>query len=816
MAKSLPDRARVVIVGGGIVGCGTAYAFAKNGWKDVVLVERKTLAGGGATWHAAGLITQLRNNRTLIDIARHSIDIYHGLEKESGLPTGFRAPGSITVARTPGRMDELKKIASLGRAFGIEIEPLSPGEAGEFWPQMRIEDLSGGLYIPKDGQTVPALTTLAMAKVAEDNGITFVENVAVTDFLQEDGLVTGVVTDHGDIACEYVVNAAGLYGREVGRMAGVDVPQYPAEHMFLVTNAMGLPYDAPSLRDPDEQIYFRRDVEETGAVLMGGFESVSKPWKSVPEDYHFGLVEPDWEHFKVFWENAVFRVPAMEEAGINRFNVSAEVFTPDQRYNMGEVPELTNYFVATGLNSTGIAAGPGVGNAIAEWIIEGHPTMDLTEVDIRRYSGWQNNESYLHDRTVESVGLLYGMHWPQLQPDTARNARLSPIHDRLAERRAAFGVVAGWERANWFAPPGVEPKYEYSYHRQNWFEYSAEEHRAVREAVGMFDQSSFAKFMVQGKDAEAVLNTLCANDVAVEPGRVVYTAMLNERGGFESDLTVTRVAEDAFWVVTGGASTTRDFHWIQDHVPDGAHAFLTEITSSLGVLGVMGPRSRELLSRVTDADLSNEAFPFMTSQEIEIGYAKVRASRITYVGELGWELYIPAEFMGNVFDSVVEQGDSVGLRLAGFHAMDSLRIERAYRAWGHDLTDQETPIEAGLSFAVAFDKDAEFLGKGALLKQREEGVDRRLAVFTLDDPEPILLGDEAIYRDGVLVGRTTSGVFGHTLGRSVGLGYVEDPGGVVPSFVREGSYEIEVLAERSPAKARMRPAYDPKSERVRM
>ena len=816
MATELPGRARVVIIGGGIAGCSIAYHLTKLGWKDVVLLERKTLTGG-TTWHAAGLVTQLRNSRTLIEIAKYGVELYPTLEAETGLATGFRQTGSVTVARTEGRMDELRRILSLGRSYGIEIETITPREAGEKWPLMSTDGVVGGLFIPKDGQTIPTSTGMALARGSETGGASIFENTRVTGVSQRDGAVSGVSTDRGDISCEVVVNCAGMWSREIGLMCGVKVPLHAAEHMYLITNRIeGVTYDMPSLRDPDGHIYFRRDAEEAGALLMGGFEPVAKPWGAagVPEDYHFGVLDPDWEHFRLFWERALERVPKMEAAGINRLVVSAESFTPDNRYLMGEAPELKNFFLATGLNSTGIAASAGVGKAMAEWIVEGEPTMDLWEVDVRRFHEYQNNRRYLHDRTVESVGLLYGMHWPHRQPETARDARRSPLHDRLASKGAAFGVVAGWERPNWYAPEGVAPEYEYSYGRQNWFLFSAEEHKAVREAVGLFDQTSFAKFLLQGRDAERVLQRLCANDVAVPPGRTVYTAMLNDRGGIEADLTVTRLAEDRYMIVTSGSTAVRDSGWIEGHIGE-THAFLTDVTSGYAVLGVMGPRSRELLSSLTDADMSGEGFPFLASREIEIGYAVVRASRITYVGELGCELYIPTEFATHVYDAVVAQGRELGLRHAGFHAMDSLRSEKAYRAWGLDIIDMDTPLEAGLGFAVALDKEAEFIGKEALLRQRENGLTKRLVVFTVDDPEPLLLGDEPIYRDGELVGRTTSGAYGHTLGRSVGMGYVEGRDGVDAAYIRSGSYEIEIAAERFPATAHLRPPYDPKSERVR-
>ena len=816
MSEKLPDRAEIVVIGGGIVGCSVAYHLAKLGRRDVVVLEQGKLTGG-TTWHAAGLVTQLRNNRTLIEIARYGVELYRTLEAETGHPTGFRQSGSVTVARNEGRMDELRKIASLGRSFEIEIEPISLREAGEMWPLMRTDDLVGAIHIPKDGQTLPEDTAKALAAGAAQNGVSLFEDIVVTGIDQRDGAVTGVRTNRGAIECEFAVNCAGMWAREVGKLGGVNVPLHAAEHMYLVTNPMGVPDDLKSLRDPDEQIYFRRDKEETGAILMGGFESRAKPWGAggIPEGYNFSLLEPDWDHFKVFWEAATHRVPAMEEAGIDRFYVSAESFTPDNRYIMGEAPELRNFFVAAGLNSTGIAAGAGVGKAVAEWIDAGHPTMDLTEVDIRRFHRYQNHPRYLYDRTVESVGTLYGMHWPHLQFETARNARRSPLHDRLEAAGAVFGVVSGWERANWFASGDVAQEYEYSFDRQNWFDCSAEEHGAVREAVGLFDQTSFAKLLIQGRDAEKVLQGLCANDVGVPPGRAIYTAMLNERGGFEADLTVTRLADDEYMVVTGCATETRDEHWLRENIPDGAHAFVTNVSSAYAVLSVMGPRSRDLLSRLTDADMSNAAFPFLASREIEIGYAPVRATRITYVGELGWELYVPTEFATHVYDAIVAEGGPFGLRHAGYHALESLRMEKAYRAWGSDLTDLETPLEAGLRFAVAFDKP-DFIGKTALEAQSGGLLRRRLAVFTLDDPEPLLLGDEPIYRDGALVGRTTGGAYGHTIGRSVGMGYVESEGGVSPAFVRGGSYEIEIMDERHAATASLRPPYDPRSARVRM
>jgi 4-methylaminobutanoate oxidase (formaldehyde-forming) len=813
----MPRQARVVIIGAGIVGCSVAYHLTKLGWTDVVLLEQNTLASG-TTGHGAGLVTQLRHTRALTDLSRYSVELYSELEAETGQASGFQRTGSITVARMSGRVDELKRSISMAKSFGVEIEDISPREAGEMWPLMRTDDVLGAIFIPRDGQTVPDSTSMAMAMAATSRGAVIVENVRVTGVHSEGGAVAGVATDRGEIACEVVVNSAGMWAREIGLTCGVNVPLHAADHAYLVTQPIdGVTPDMPSLRDHDGYIYLRSDIEGNGGILMGGFEPVAKPWgmDGIPEDFSAGMLNRDWSHYNVFIENAITRVPAMETAPVLRFLVGPESFTPDNNYIMGEAPGLRNFFVAAGFNSSGIASAAGAGMALAEWIVEGEPTMDLWEVDIRRFHDFQNNARYLYDRTVEGLGLLYALHWPHRQNESARQARCSPLHDRLAQQGACFGAVAGWERANWFAPEGVEARYGYSYGRQNWFEYSAQEHRAVREAVGLFDQTSFAKFLLQGGDSEAVLQRICANDVGVPPGRTVYTSMLNNRGGIVADLTVTRVSEEQYLIITGCATATRDFTWIRAGIPEDAHAFLTDVTSAYAVLSVMGPRSRSLLSRLTDEDLSNEAFPFLTSREISLGYARVRATRITYVGELGWELYIPTEFALGVYDTIVREGESLGLRHAGFHALDSLRMEKAYRSWGHDIVDLDSPLEAGLSFAVAFDKEQGFVGRDALLQRREKGLNKRLAVFTLVPSEPLLLGDEPIYRNGALVGRVTSGTFGHTLGRSVGMGYVHREDGVDAAFVTDGSYEIEILTERYPAIASLRAPYDPRGERVR-
>jgi 4-methylaminobutanoate oxidase (formaldehyde-forming) len=761
-------------------------------------------------------VGQLRATLNLTRLAQYTADLYDTLEAETGQATGYRRNGSVAVARTAERLTELKRSASMARSFGLDVVVITPSEAGELWPLMRTDDLVGAVYVPKDGQTNPSDTTAALAKGARMGGARIIENTKVTGIHRRDRAVSGVATDKGDIACEVVVNCGGMWAREIGRMCGVNVPLHAAEHMYIVTQPIdGLTSEVPSLRDQDGYIYVKEDA---GKILLGGFEPVAKPWGmgGIPDGISFLQLEDDWDHFEVLMENGLKRVPALETAEVRQFLNGPESFTPDNLYILGEAPELDRFYVAAGFNSIGIQSA-GAGKAVAEWIVEGQPTMDLWDVDIRRFSRFQGNARYLHDRTVESLGLLYAMHWPFRQPESARGARRSPLHDRVAARGACFGCVAGWERPNWYAPEGVEPAYDHTYGRQFWFPYWAEEHMAVRRAVGLFDQASFAKFVLAGRDAEAVLQHICAADVAVEPGRVVYTQMLNSRGGIEADLTVTRLAPDTYFIVTGAPLATPNFDWIRRNLPEDSRAGLTDVTSAYAVIGVMGPRSRELLSRVTDADLSNEAFPFMAAREIEIGYAPVRALRVTYVGELGWELYVPTEFAVGVYDALVAADGELGLHHAGYHALDSLRSEKAYRHWGHDITSDDTPLEAGLGFAVAFAKEAPFIGRDALLRQRDEGIRRRLVSFTLDDHEPLIYHDEPIWRDGVVVGRLTSGSYGHLLGRAVGMGYVANEGEVVDAaFVTGGSYEIEIARERFPATPHLRPPYDPKSAHVRM
>ncbi|MEO8264365.1 MAG: FAD-dependent oxidoreductase [Ilumatobacteraceae bacterium] len=813
--RDLPDHARVVIVGGGIVGCSVAYHLALRGVTDVVLLERKQLTCG-TTWHAAGLVGQLRATHNLTRLAQYTTNLFSTLEQETGQATGFQQRGSIAIAPNEERFEELKRGASMARVFGLEVDIITPADVKALVPLAYVDDLVGAVHLPNDGVTNPIDTTQALAKGARSRGVRIFENTNVDKILCADGRAVGVRTPEGEIRADAVVNCAGMWGRELGDQVGAVVPLHAAEHFYIVTEGVeGISPTMPVLRDPDGCGYFKEDA---GKLLIGWFEPVAKPWgmKGIPESFSFSSLLEDYEHIAPLMENATHRMPLLAETGIRLFFNGPEAFTPDDRYLLGESPDVKGLFMACGFNSIGIQSAGGAGKVLADWIIDGRPPMDLWDVDVRRMMPFQRNRSYLHDRTIEALGLLYAMHWPFRQPETARGVRRSPFHDRLAARGACFGEVAGWERTNWFAPLGQKAEYEYTYGKQNWFAYSAAEHHAVRNNVGVFDLSSFGKYLLEGVEAEAVLSRVCANDVAVPVGKIVYTQWLNEHGGIEADLTVTREAPDRYLIVTAAATQTRDMAWLKDHIPAGSGVVATDVTSGIAVLSVMGPNSRALLSTLTPADLSNEAFPFGTSQIIDIGYARVRASRVTFVGELGWELYISTEFAQGVFDVVVAAGEAFDLRHAGYHALNSLRMEKGYRHWGHDISPDENPLEAGLGFAVDWDKLGGFIGRDALMRAKETGLHQRLTQFALRDPDKLLYHNEPIWRDGVLVGRITSGMFGHSLDASLGMGYVTNPDGLADNgYVLDGQYEIEVAAQRVPAAVSLQPFYDPKSLRVR-
>ncbi|MCB1463599.1 MAG: GcvT family protein [Nitratireductor sp.] len=817
MSETLPAKARAVIIGGGVSGCSVAYHLARLGWKDVVLLERKQLSCG-TTWHAAGLIGQLRASSNMTRLAKYTADLYAGLEAETGLATGFSQRGSISLALTAERLEELLRNATMARAYGVEVEEISPAEAKARYPHLEVGDVAGAILIPGDGQADPANVTQALAKGARQRGVKIVEGALVTAIDRKDGRATGVDVDVGGeafhIEAEHVVNCAGMWAREVGAMAGVAVPLHACEHFYIVTEAIPGLERLPVLRVTDECAYYKEDA---GKLMLGAFEPVAKPWppvgQSIPREFCFDELPEDFDHFEPILEMAVKRMPLLAEAGIHTFFNGPESFTPDDRYYLGEAPDLANYWVAAGYNSVGIQSSGGAGMVLAQWMEDGEPPFDVWDVDIRRVQPFQNNRAYLRERVSETLGLLYADHFPYRQPVTSRGVRRSPVHEQLKAAGAVFGETAGWERANWFANEGQEREYRYSWKRQNWFDNQCAEHMAVREGVGLFDMTSFGKIRVEGADATAFLQKLCANDVDVEPGRIVYTQMLNARGGIESDLTVTRLSETAFLLVVPGATLQRDLAWLRRHVGD-AFAVITDITAAEAVLCVMGPNSRQLMQAVSPNDFSNGHHPFGTMREIEIGMGLARAHRVTYVGELGWELYVSSDQAAHVFETLTQAGADHGLRLCGLHALDSCRIEKAYRHFGHDITDEDQVLEAGLEFAVKTGKGA-FIGRDAVLRRKEEGLKRRLVQFRLDDPEPLLFHNEALVRDGEIVSHITSGNYGHFLGGAIGLGYVPCENESAEQILAS-TYEIEIAGERFAAQASLKPLYDPKAERTRM
>ena len=812
----IPAQARVVVIGGGIVGCSTAYHLSKLGWKDIVLLERAQLTAG-TTWHAAGLIEAGGFfDATSVEMTRYSLELYSALEKETGQATGYKNVGMITLASTQDRLEELRRVAAFDREFGVPMEELSPKRVKELWPLAKTDDILAGFYSPNDGRVNPIDVTMALAKGARMGGVQIFEDTSVIGFTKEAQKVTGVITDKGEIQAEYVVNCAGMWAREIGKLAGVNVPLQPTEHYYLITEAIeGVSADLPVLVDLDKYSYYR---EEVGGILFGLFEPVSAPWAldGIPKDFTFGEINPDWDRMMPYVEEAMKRIPILKDVGIHKFFCGPESFTPDISPMMGLAPELDNFYVAAGFNSLGILMGGGAGKVMAQWIKDGVPDVDVTEIDIARMLPFENTSKYVKDRAVEVLGFMFEDSYPNKQFKTARNIRKSAFHDRLADAGAYFGVYAGLEYPDWFAPKGIEPKVEYSWGRQNWFEYSAAEHRATRENVTMLDYSVMGKVLVQGRDAEKYLNRICANNIAVPVGRCVYTQWCNETGTIEADLTVTRMAEDQYLILSGDGTITAVQAWLRRHIPADAHVNITNISSAYSVLNIQGPKSREFLSSITHADMTNEAFPFLSMQEIDIGYALVKAIRVTYVGELGWELYIPSEFSLHVYDTLVEAGTEFGLKHMGLQALNTLRLEKAYRDYGGDIDNTDTPLEVGLGYFVDFDKPGGFIGREALLRLKETGYRYRMPQFLLNDPEPLLHYGEIIYRDNKSVGYIMSGGYGHTLGASVGVGPVENGGDVVSlDYIMSGNYEIDIAGVRYSAEVSLKPMYDPKALRVR-
>ncbi|MEO5324991.1 FAD-dependent oxidoreductase [Mesorhizobium sp. CC13] len=811
---ALPSHAQIVVIGGGIIGCSTAYHLARDHKADVILLEQGKLTSG-STWHAAGLVGQLRSSASITRVLKYSVELYKGLEAETGLATGWKMTGCLRLATNQDRWTEYKRLATTAKSFGMDMQLVAPEEVKRMWPLMETSDLVGASWLPTDGQASPSDITQSLAKGARMHGAKLFENVRVTGFEMKDGRILKVRTDQGDIACDKVVNCAGQWARQVGAMAGINVPLQPVKHQYIVTEKLpGLATDAPTLRDPDRRTYFK---EEVGGLVMGGYEPNPQGWTTgdVPNDWEFRLFDDDFDHFEQHMVQAIERVPRLADVGVKQMINGPESFTPDGNFILGAAPECANMFVGAGFNAFGIASGGGAGWVLAQWVVDGEAPLDLWVVDIRRFSGLHRDRQWVSERTLEAYGKHYTVGYPHEEYESGRPYIVSPLYERLNKHRAVFGSKLGWERPNWFAPEGMEARDVYAMGRQNWFGSVGDEHRHVREAVGVFDQSSFAKYEMTGKDAQKALDLICANDVSKPAGRLTYTQLLNSRGGIEADLTVARLSDEKFYIVTGTGFRTHDLAWIGDHIPAGLDARLVDVTEQFGTLSLMGPKARLVLEAVTDADVSNAAFPFGHVREISIAGAAVRALRVTYVGELGWELHVPIAATGEVFDALMAAGKPHGIRPVGYRALESLRLEKGYRAWGSDITPNDTPFEAGLGWAVKLKKDGDFIGRKALEKAGNAPLTKRLACFTVDDANVVLVGRETILRDGQPVGYLTSGGYGYTVGKNIGFGYVRNAAGVDDAFLSGGSYELVVAMERVPAKVHLAPLFDPAAARVK-
>jgi 4-methylaminobutanoate oxidase (formaldehyde-forming) len=804
---TLPQAAQVIVIGGGIIGASTAYHLARDHGAEVLLLEQGKLTSG-STWHAAGLVGQLRSSASITKVLKYSVELYKRLEAETGQATGWKMTGCLRLAMTPDRWTEYRRLATTARSFGMEMDLISPAEVKRMWPLMQVDDLIGASWLPTDGQASPSDIAQALAKGARAGGVRIVEGLRVTGFRMDRDRITHVETTQGTVACDRVVNCAGQWARQVGAMAGINVPLQPVKHQYVITERLpGLADDAPTIRDPDRRTYFK---EEVGGLVMGGYEPDPQPWTTgdVPDDWEFRLFDDDWDHFGQHLEQAVARIPALEQAGVKQMINGSESFTPDGNFILGRAPECANMFVGAGFNAFGIASGGGAGWVLAEWAMTGQSPMDLWAVDILRFSGLHRDRDWVLSRTLEAYGKHYTVAFPHEEHDSARPRLISPLYDRLARAGAVFGSKLGWERPNWFAPPGTEPRDVYSMGRQNWFHAVGEEHRHVRDHVGLFDQTSFAKYEVTGPKAAEALGRIMAGPVKA-PGKITYTQMLNARGGIECDLTVSRLAEDRFWIVTGTGFRAHDADWITRLLPAGAT--LTDVTEDWGTLSLMGPKARDVLAAVTADDVSNAGFPFGTIRQITIAGVPVRAMRITYVGELGWELHVPIEGLAPVYDALIAAGH--GIRPVGYRALESLRLEKGYRAWSSDLTPNDTPLEAGLGWAVKLKGNTDFLGRKAL--EASGPLAKRFCGFRLDDPAAVLVGRETILRDGQAVGYLTSGGYGYTVGAPLGYGYVRNPDGVGDDWLDAGTYALVVAGDVIPATLSRAAFVDPEGQRIR-
>jgi sarcosine dehydrogenase len=807
-------NSKIIIVGGGIVGCSTAYHLAHLGL-EVCLIESGKLTSG-STWHAAGLVGQLRTNANITQLLGYSVDLYNRLEKETGLSTGWKMNGGLRLACNKERWQEVLRQTTTAHSFGLQMELLTPKEAQDLWPIMDIEDVHGAAFLPTDGQANPTDISQALARGAKNKGAQILEETRVKKIILDDGIITGVETDKGIINCEKLVCCCGQWSRQFAETVGVNIPLVSFQHQYMVTEPIeGVVSNLPTLRDPDRLIYFK---EEVGGLVMGGYEPNPISWaeKSVPEDFHFSLLDSDYDHFELIMNNALGRVPKLETAGIKELINGPESFTPDGNFILGESPELKNFYVGAGFNAYGIAAGGGAGMALAEWIANGAPPYDLWPVDIRRFGKPHQDLEWVRKRTYEAYAKHYTMAWPFEEHSSGRPFQQSPIYENLKNANACFGEKLGWERPNWFAPKSMKPVDHYTYDRQNWFEVVGEEVKATREKAVLIDQTSFAKFEISGSQALDALEYLCANNVNKEIGSTIYTQMLNNHGGIECDVTITRIEDDRFYLVTGTGFMTHDFDWIKSNLTEFPDVKIENVTYQKSVFSLMGPNSRSILEKVSSNDFSNEKFPFATAQSVNIGDKIVRAIRITYMGELGWELHFPIEDANYVYNKLFEVGEELGLVNAGYRCIEACRLEKGYRAWGSDIGPDHTPLEAGLGWAVKLKSNKDFMGKSALLDQKKNGVKKIFAAFTVEDPKHILLGRETIYRNGKQVGWLSSGGYGYTIKQSVGYGYIRSSEFIDNQFVLDGQYELEIATKMVPCMVHLKALYDSEMKKIKV
>ncbi len=811
---TLPSHAQIIVIGGGIIGCSTAYHLSRDHKAEVLLLEQGQLTSG-STWHAAGLVGQLRSSASITQVLKYSVELYKNLKAETGLETGWKMTGCLRLATNPDRWTEYRRLATTAKSFGMQMDLISPSEVKTMWPLLETSDLVGASWLPTDGQASPSDITQSLAKGARMHGAKIVENIRVTGFALTGKTITAVHTTQGTITCEKVVNCGGQWARQIGAMAGINVPLQPVKHQYIITEKIpGITADLATIRDPDRRTYFK---EEVGGLVMGGYEPNPQIWTQgdVPDDHAFRLFDDDWDHFEQHMNQAITRIPALANAGVKQMINGAESFTPDGNFILGPAPECTNMFVGAGFNAFGIASGGGAGWVLADWVMHGEAPMDLWVVDIRRFSAMHKDRNWVAERTAEAYGKHYTIGFPHEEYTSGRPLITSPLYARLQARGAVFGSKLGWERPNWFAPKGVELKDQNSMGRQNWFEHVGQEHRHVRNHVGIFDQSSFAKYDLRGPDSAAALEHICANRVAREPGTLTYTQLLNSRGGIEADLTVARLADNHFYIVTGTGFRTHDAAWIAEHIPVGMDTKLIDITEEFGTLSLMGPRSRDVLQAVTTTDMNNQNAPFGSVRAIQIAGHALNALRVTYVGELGWELHIPIKAIGEVFDALMHAGKLHQIAPIGYRALESLRLEKFYRAWGSDITANDTPFEAGLGWAVKMKTSTPFIGRAALEKRALEPLKKRLACFTVNDPDAVLLGRETILRDGKQAGYLTSGGFGYTIGKSIGFGYIRNPESTTADYVLKAKYELVIAGETRAANVTLEPLFDPKNARTR-